>query len=411
MTLKYNTHTLNNGLRIVHLPSDNNVVYCGYGICAGTRDEYDNEAGLAHFCEHAAFKGTERRSSMRVISTLESVGGDLNAFTNKEDTVFHAAVLREHMARAVDLLTDIVFHSSYPAAEIEKEAEVICDEIESYNDSPADLIYDDFEAAVFSGHQLGRSILGSAESVRRYTSDDIRAFTARHYRPQNAVFFAYGNVDFNRLVRMIERATSDFAAALPLLHDDKNVALPPYEARRTVVEKHTHQAHLMIGCRAYGARDKGRMALHLINNMLGGPAMSARLNVALREKRGLVYTVDSSMVCYSDAGLWCTYLGCDPDDVSKCRRIVTAELEKMMRKPLSAAALAAAKRQIRGQIGVACENRESFALDMAKVFLHYNKTKDIDAMIADIDAITAEDILNVSRETFNRDRLTELVFM
>lgn len=402
---------MSNGLRIVHLQSYDNVVYCGYGICAGTRDEPDNEDGLAHFCEHATFKGTARRSPMKVISTLESVGGDLNAFTNKEDTVFHAAVLREHVARAVDLLTDIVFHSTFPEDGIRKEAEVICDEIESYNDSPADLIYDDFEASVFSGHQLGRSILGTAESVRRYTPNDIRAFTARHYRPENAVFFAYGNVDFNQLVRMIERATSDFPAAEPLLHSRKDVALPPYEARQTVTERHTHQAHLMIGCRAYGAHDRGRMALHLLNNMLGGPAMSARLNVALREKRGLVYTVDSSMVCYSDTGLWCVYLGCDQGDVAKCRRIVTAELDKMTRKPISAAALAAAKRQIRGQIGVACDNRESFALDMAKVFLHYNKTKDIDDMIADIDAVTADDMLNVSRETFDRDRLTELVFM
>lgn len=199
MNMNYNTHTLANGLRIIHLPSAQPVVYCGYAVGAGTRDEeLGREEGMAHFCEHITFKGTERRSSMKILGHLESVGGDLNAFTNKEETVYHAAVLKDNIGRAVDLLTDIVFHSTYPQAEIDKEVEVIVDEIESYNDSPAELVYDLFENAVFSGHPLGHNILGTAEKLRRYTTADALRFTRRYYRPENSVFFAYGNVDFAR---------------------------------------------------------------------------------------------------------------------------------------------------------------------------------------------------------------------
>lgn len=409
--MQYNTYTLANGLRIVHLPSASGVVYCGYGICAGTRDEQPGEEGLAHFCEHATFKGTARRRPMQILSSMESVGGDINAFTNKEDTVFHAAVLKEHLARAVDVLTDIVFHSTYPQAETEKEIEVICDEIECYNDSPAELIYDEFENAIFSGHPLGHNILGSAERLRGYTADDIRRFASRHYRPENAVFFAYGDVAFSRLVKVIEKATADFPPCAPLQDTVRKAPLTPYSPQELMRIKHTHQAHVMIGNRGYSVGDGRRMALYLLNNILGGPAMSARLNVALRERNALVYTVDSSMVCYSDTGMWCVYFGCDPSDVEKCRRLVRRELDKVMRRPLSATALNAAKRQIKGQIGVACDNRESFALDFGRSFLHYGKAKDITSLFNKIDRITAEDMQNVAQEVFNDDMITTMMFV
>ena len=354
-----------NGLRIIHLPSASPVVYCGYGICAGTRDEQPGEEGIAHFCEHTTFKGTARRTSIQILNRLEKVGGDLNAFTNKEDTVFYAALLKEHIARAVDLLTDMVFHSTYPQAEIDKEIEVICDEIECYNDSPAELIYDEFENAIFSGHPLGHNILGRAERLREYTTDNALSFTRRFYRPENAVFFAYGDISFSRLVRLLEKATADFPPCSPLVDSMPKGVLPEYNPQELLRHKNTHQAHVMIGNRAYSVHDNRRMALYLLNNILGGPGMNARLNIALREKHGLVYTVDSSMVSYSDTGMWCAYFGCDPKDVKKCRRLVMRELDRMAQKPMSAAQLAAAKRQIKGQIGVACDNRESFALDFA----------------------------------------------
>ena len=203
--MKYNTYTLSNGLRVIHLPSASPVVYCGYEIAAGTRDEEPGEEGLAHFVEHVTFKGTARRSSLQILNTLERVGGDLNAFTQKEDTVYYAAILKEHLPKAVDVLTDIVFHSTYPQTEIDKEVEVICDEIESYNDSPAELIYDDFENILFEGHPLGHNILGNAERVRKFTTEDALRFARKYYTPENSIFFAYGDVEFEKLVRRLLR--------------------------------------------------------------------------------------------------------------------------------------------------------------------------------------------------------------
>ena len=408
--MNYNTHTLANGLRIIHLPSAQPVVYCGYAVGAGTRDEeLGREEGMAHFCEHITFKGTERRSSMKILGHLESVGGDLNAFTNKEETVYHAAVLKDNIGRAVDLLTDIVFHSTYPQAEIDKEVEVIVDEIESYNDSPAELVYDLFENAVFSGHPLGHNILGTAEKLRRYTTADALRFTRRYYRPENSVFFAYGDVDFARLVRLLERANT--VAADEVCCDCKQSAatLPPYVAQHIEHHMDTHLAHVMVGIRAYDVHDERRIALYLLNNILGGPGMTARLNVSLRERNALVYTVESMAQSYSDTGLWAVYFGCDPKNVNRCLRLIRRELDKVMQRPLSDAQLRAAKRQIRGQIGIACDSRESFALDFAKSYLHYGWKKDVTALCERIDALTAADLQRVAQDLFAEERLTSLV--
>jgi predicted Zn-dependent peptidase len=410
MNMNYNTHTLANGLRIIHLPSAQPVVYCGYAVGAGTRDEeLGREEGMAHFCEHITFKGTERRSSMKILGHLESVGGDLNAFTNKEETVYHAAVLKDNIGRAVDLLTDIVFHSTYPQAEIDKEVEVIVDEIESYNDSPAELVYDLFENAVFSGHPLGHNILGTAEKLRRYTTADALRFTRRYYRPDNSVFFAYGDVDFARLVRLLERANT--VAADEVCCDCKQSAatLPPYVAQHIEHHMDTHLAHVMVGTRAYDVHDERRIALYLLNNILGGPGMTARLNVSLRERNALVYTVESMAQSYSDTGLWAVYFGCDPKNVNRCLRLIRRELDKVMQRPLSDAQLRAAKRQIRGQIGIACDSRESFALDFAKSYLHYGWKKDVTALCERIDALTAADLQRVAQDLFAEERLTSLV--
>lgn len=408
--MNYNTHTLANGLRIIHLPSAQPVVYCGYAVGAGTRDEeLGREEGMAHFCEHITFKGTERRSSMKILGHLESVGGDLNAFTNKEETVYHAAVLKDNIGRAVDLLTDIVFHSTYPQAEIDKEVEVIVDEIESYNDSPAELVYDLFENAVFSGHPLGHNILGTAEKLRRYTTADALRFTRRYYRPDNSVFFAYGDVDFARLVRLLERANT--VAADEVCCDCKQSAatLPPYVAQHIEHHMDTHLAHVMVGTRAYDVHDERRIALYLLNNILGGPGMTARLNVSLRERNALVYTVESMAQSYSDTGLWAVYFGCDPKNVNRCLRLIRRELDKVMQRPLSDAQLRAAKRQIRGQIGIACDSRESFALDFAKSYLHYGWKKDVTALCERIDALTAADLQRVAQDLFAEECLTSLV--
>ena len=467
--MKYNTYTLDNGLRIIHLPSDSQVVYCGYQINAGTRNEEPGEEGLAHFCEHVTFKGTERRKAWHILNCLESVGGDLNAYTNKEGTVYYSAILKEHIARAVDLLSDIVFHSVYPQAEIDKEVEVICDEIESYNDSPAELIYDEFENILFKGSPLGHNILGTAEQVRAFKTEDALRFTQKLYRPDNAIFFAYGDIDFKKLVKLIQKALGECPKGRELAcsADCKSAETPTEEriaeetpteeriaeetptkeriteetptgetpteemevgdanhkvqsskfnvqskvAGQTIVmQKNTHQAHVMIGTRAYDVNDDRRMPLYLLNNMLGGPGMNAKLNLALREHNGLVYTVESTMVSYGDTGTWSIYFGCDEHDVKRCLRLVRKELDKFMQKPLSDAQLKAAKKQIKGQIGVACDNRENFALDFGKSFLHYGWEKNVDRLYEQVDEITAAQIQAVAQELFDKNRLTTLIF-
>lgn len=451
--MKYNTYTLDNGLRIIHLPSDSKVVYCGYQINAGTRNEEPGEEGLAHFCEHVTFKGTERRKAWHILNCLESVGGDLNAYTNKEGTVYYSAILKEHIARAVDLLTDIVFHSVYPQAEIDKEVEVICDEIESYNDSPAELIYDEFENIIFKGSPLGHNILGTAEQVRSFKTEDALRFTRKLYRPDNAIFFAYGDIDFKKLVKLIRKALADddsgkvaenAANSVGKLAEEKlpqisqitqisgdensitteksvssvkSVGPENYPSvgkeiagQTIMMQKNTHQAHVMIGTRAYDVNDSRRMPLYLLNNMLGGPGMNAKLNLALREHNGLVYTVESTMVAYGDTGIWSIYFGCDEHDVKRCLRLVRKELDKFMQKPLSEAQLKAAKKQIKGQVGVACDNRENFALDFGKSFLHYGWEKNVDRLYEQVDEITAEQIQAVAQELFDKDRLTTLIF-
>ena len=421
--MKYNTYTLDNGLRIIHLPSDSKVVYCGYQINAGTRNEEPGEEGLAHFCEHVTFKGTERRKAWHILNCLESVGGDLNAYTNKEGTVYYSAILKEHIARAVDLLTDIVFHSVYPQAEIDKEVEVICDEIESYNDSPAELIYDEFENIIFKGSPLGHNILGTAEQVRSFKTEDALRFTRKLYRPDNAIFFAYGDIDFKKLVRLLkksflseERRVKSEKSNSPEAQTQFNIqhstfnTQHSFEGQTIVMQKNTHQAHVMIGTRAYDVNDSRRMPLYLLNNMLGGPGMNAKLNLALREHNGLVYTVESTMAAYGDTGIWSIYFGCDEHDVKRCLRLVRKELDKFMQKPLSEAQLKAAKKQIKGQVGVACDNRENFALDFGKSFLHYGWEKNVDRLYEQVDEITAEQIQAVAKELFDKDRLTTLIF-
>ena len=407
--MRYQTEKLPSGLRVIHLPSSSPVVYCGYQIAAGSRHEEPGEEGLAHFCEHMTFKGTRRRNTLQVINALERLGGELNAYTNKESTVFYAAVTKEHLRVAVDLLTDIVFHSTYPQTEIAHEVEVVCDEIESYNDSPAELIYDDFENLLFDGHPLGHNILGTVERLRSYTSADVQRFTQRHYRPENAVFFAYGDVDFHRLLKMLDDEQAGEGSRHAPIGLQELSSLQPSEGP-IVRKKGTHQAHVMIGTRAYGAHHERRMALYLLNNLLGGPSMNARLNLSLRERNGLVYTVESSMVIYGETGVWCVYFGCDPHDVSRCRRLVRRELDKLMARPLTKTALAAAKQQLKGQIAIACDNREQFALDFGKVFLFDGKERHLNDLFSKIDAITAEEVQQVACELFPQERLMTLVY-
>ena len=404
----YPTHTFSNGLRIIHAQNQSAVAYCGYAIDAGTRDEAENEQGMAHFVEHLIFKGTQKRHSWHILNRMEHVGGDLNAYTNKEETVVYSAFLVEHFPRAVELLTDIVFHSTYPQAEIDKEVEVIIDEIQSYEDTPSELIFDDFEELVFPNHPLGRNILGKPELLRQFKSEDALRFTNRFYRPDQMVFFVQGNVDFKRVVRLLEKAVSDIPATVT----ERNRIKPElYIPQNKTIHRDTHQAHVMIGCRSYETHDKKRTALYLLNNILGGPGMNSRLNVALRERSGLVYNVEANLTSYTDTGIFSIYFGTDQEDVKRCLRLVHKELKRLREKPLSSTQLATAQKQIIGQIGVAADNFENNALNMAKTYLHYNKYEEPQEVYKRIQSLTPQDLWEVANEMFREENLSTLIYL
>lgn len=405
--MQYNIHTLSNGLRIIHEPSSSKVAYCGFAVDAGTRDEAENEQGMAHFVEHLIFKGTRKRKAWHILNRMENVGGDLNAYTNKEETVIYSAFLTEHFGRALELLADIVFHSTFPQNEIEKETEVIIDEIQSYEDTPSELIFDDFEDMIFRNHPLGRNILGRPDLLKKFRSEDAMAFTSRFYQPSNMVFFVLGDFNFQKIVRQVEKLLVD----LPLVTVENQRTIPPlYVPEQLVVYKETHQAHVMIGSRGYNAYDDKRTALYLLNNILGGPGMNSRLNVSLRERRGLVYTVESNLTSYTDTGAFCIYFGTDPEDVDTCLKLTYKELKRMRDVKMTSSQLMAAKKQLIGQIGVASDNNENNALGMAKTFLHYNKYESSESVFRRIEALTAEGLLEVANEMFAEEYLSTLIY-
>jgi predicted Zn-dependent peptidase len=409
--------TLPSGLRFLQLNSTSQVAYCGIAVHAGTCNETPDQQGLAHFCEHMAFKGTSRRSARKIINDIEGVGGELNAFTNKEDTVFYCVVQQQYLQRAIDVLCDIVFNSQYPQHEVEKEREVVCDEIESYEDTPSELIYDEFENLLFPGHPLGHNILGNSQQVRSYTSDDARRFTQQWYRPENCVLFVSrsekGVKGSEREVKgTIDQQSEILCPSLPLHSPFTPPSLPLESALPSVTirERGTHQAHVMMGTRAFSAADERRWALYLLNNILGGPSMNSRLNLSLRERHGLVYSVDSTMTCYSDTGLWAVYFGCDPHDTDRCRRLVRNELDRLMQQPLTATFLRNAKRQLQGQLAIACENREQFTIDFARTFLHTGHGRSLNDIMAHIERLTADDLLSVAQQLFSPEHITTLIY-
>lgn len=407
----YHAHTLPCGLRIIHEPSASPVLYCGYVVLAGTRHEDEADSGMAHFIEHLSFKGTTHRRACHIVNGLERVGGDLNAYTTKQETVYYATVLKDDFKRAADLLTDIVFHSTFPQAEIDKEVEVICDEIDSYKDSPSEIIFDEFESLMYPGQPLGRDILGNAERLRQYTTADALRFTHRYYHPQNAVFYVYGDVPFAQIVRTLERLLppTDFAAfTAPALS-----SIPPQPqitAQERIVSKGTHQAHVLIGAPTFAGTDARRFALLLLNNMLGGPGMNSRLSLSLREKAGLVYSIDSYLNTYPDTGFWNVYFGCDAHDVGRCRRLLLRELRRFIERPLSDSQLAAAKKQLCGQVVISTDATEGYALALGKTFAHYGTHRNVSALCSRIREITAADVQQVAAEIYADDRLTTLIY-
>ncbi|MDR0973299.1 MAG: insulinase family protein [Prevotellaceae bacterium] len=402
-------HTqLSNGLRVIHEPTNSPIIYCGYAINVGTRDELPNEQGMAHFVEHLLFKGTQQRRPWQILNSLDRVGGDLNAYTTKEETMVHATIMRPHFSRAVDLLTDLVFRSVFLPEEMKKEVEVIIDEIRSYADSPAEQIFDDFETQLFGIHALGHSILGIPEQLLRFTTDDVKRFAERYYYPENMVFFVRGGLSFHQIVRTLEKHTAD----IPVGHRSaaQRQSPAPTTPKEVTQRRSIHQAHVILGARSYSAFDPKHAAVFLLNNLLGGPALNSRLNMSLRERSGLVYTVESGVTAYTDTGVFNIYFGTDDADVARCMKLVRKELKRLCQFALTPTQLHAAKRQLVGQLSIAAEHYESRTLGMAKIFLHYDKYETIEDTFRRIDALTPALLLETANETLAPDRLHVLSY-
>lgn len=405
--MNYQTHTLPNGLRIIHKPDDGPVAYCGLAINAGTRDEETEEQGIAHFIEHMLFKGTNKRKAFHIINRLEDVGGELNAYTTKEETFIYSIVLKEDFERAMELMTDIVFNSTFPKQEMEKEVDVILDEIQSYKDSPSELIYDDFEELIFADSPIGRNILGKEELLKKYTKKDLDSFIKKNYNSSDIVFFSLGNFEFKKLIKYAEKYLGHYPAT-PRLH----VRIEPesYVPKQICTEKETHQTHYMLGARAYGMNHPRRLGLYMLNNILGGPGMNSILNISLRERNGLAYNIDSSYTAYSDTGIFSIYLGCDPKNLKKSKSLIMKELANLRNTPIPEAKLNRYKKQLMGQLAIASQNKESLILSIAKSYLHLDKidtSEDIRKRLADIDSKMLHEI---AQEIFAEENLTSLEY-
>lgn len=407
MMEEYRTCTLKNGLRLIYKPTQSAVSYCGFTINAGTRDEEEAYSGLAHFVEHTIFKGTTHRRASHILNRMEVVGGELNAYTAKEETVVYSVFPGAHLSRAMQLLGDLIADSQFPEKELSKEREVVADEINSYRDTPSELIYDEFESALFEGCSLGRNILGNVESLHAMTSAVARQFLTDHYTPGNMVFFFMGATPFSQVQHLAERYFGDLSRPTKELPRILKPAAAPFSKTLCL---DTHQSHVIIGARAYDLFDKRRRVLLLLNNILGGPGMNSVLNVTLREKRGYVYTVESSVTSYTDTGLFAIYFGTDHRYTQPCIDLVKKELRRLREQRLSPARLAAAKRQFIGQIEVSTDNSENVALALGKSFLRYGHFDSLAEIAEQIESITSDNLLEVANDLLAEEGLSMLIY-
>lgn len=403
----YQTYILKNGLKVIHEDTPTKGAYCGLIIHAGSRDELPEEAGIAHFIEHVIFKGTGKRKAFHILSRLEDVGGELNAYTTKEDTCLYASFLPEDYGRALELFSDIVFNSVFPAKEIEKEKEVVIDEINSYKDTPGELIFDDFEELVYKDDPIGRNILGTEEAVRRFDRNRILSFVERNYKPQRMVISSVGNIRFEKLVRFVERYFGEIPGDVS---QAERVRPARYVPRQKVIDKGTHQNHCIIGNVAYDYRDERRLSLSLLVDVLGGSGMKSRLNLNIREKYGLAYNIEAAYTPYSDTGLFTVYFGCDAVDLEKCLKLCRREMEGLCREPMGQMQLRKAKAQIIGQLTLSADNHENTMLSIGKSFLIYDNVDSIENICRNVRNIDALSLQRIASEIFDADRQSVLIY-
>ena len=395
-------HILPNGVKIVHKWTPSPVAYIGVMVGAGTRDELPGENGMAHYIEHCVFKGTARHSARQIIQSIEGIGGEINAYTTKEETTFYAAILCEHVQLTLHLIAEMILQPVFRKEETDKERMVILDEIESYNDSPSELIYDDFESLVFAGTSLALPILGTRKTLRHISSkpDYPLQWMKAHYRPERMVVFCQGNIKPDRIFRLAEHefghltATRSYSEAVL-----QQSGLTATERERSF-RKHTHQVHAMLGGRAYPIGHDRQLAMFLLNNILGGGSLNSRLNLSLRESKGLVYTVESTYTPLSDTGYWCVYWACDPEDYEHSLALVQKELQRLRETPLTESALRHALVQLRGQLAISAQNQENSALAMAKSMLYRSCAPDWQQTMLLIEQTTPQQLQSVAQELF-----------
>ena len=401
------THTLKNGIRIIHKNTDSPVAHLGVLINTGSRDEKKNEHGLAHFIEHSVFKGTKKRKAFYILSRIEGVGGELNAYTTKEETVLYSTFLNEYYERAAELLGDILLNSIYPEKELEREKEVIFEEINSYKDSPSELIFDEFEELVYDGHSIARNILGTRKNIKKFNRDSILRFIGNNYHTDEIVISSIGNYDFNDLTKLLDKY---FGETPEKLRKPTRKKFTNYIPETRTVEKDTFQAHCIIGNIAYDIQHKKRIAMVLLNNILGGSAMNSRLNLSLRERRGMAYNVESSYTAYSDTGLFNVYFGTEKENLDKALALVRKEFKLLRDKKLGAIQLSKAKKQLIGQIAISTESHEDLMLAIGKSYLLFNKVDPLRVVYNKIEAITTADLLEAANLTLNEKQLSTLVY-
>lgn len=403
----YEYHTLNNGIKIILSHTPSRVTYSGVYINVGSRDERGNDEGMAHFIEHSLFKGTEHRRAYHIQNRIDGVGGELNAFTTKEETCVYASSLSEHLERCLELFSDILFHSTFPLDEIAREKDVVLEEINSYNDTPSELIYDQYEELAYEGHPLAHNILGSKRNVKRFTPESIRNFMRSNYTPSRMVITVSGNVKFDKLVRLCEKYFGHYENHPSAV--DRS-AKPEFRTFDRHINRRTHQAHLLIGCEAPDVYSNDKTAFSLLNNILGGPAMNSRLNVAIREHYGFCYNIESQYIPFSDTGLFYIYAGVDLDAQEKARKLIVNELTRIADTPLSTAQLRAAQRQMIGQMTINDDFGMNEMQAIGKAYLCYDHVNTLEEMNADLMAVTADDLQRVAQERFNPDRFGTLIY-
>jgi predicted Zn-dependent peptidase len=398
---------LSNGLKVVHLEKKSTVAYCGLFINAGTRDELDHESGLAHFIEHALFKGTKHRKAFHILNRMDSVGGEIDAYTTKEMTCLYSTFLQPYFERAIELIFDISYQSTFPEKELLKEKEVIYDEINLYKDSPAELIYDDFEAQIYKGHALGNPILGTFESLKRLKREDILHFTSRLYQPENMVFSSVGDISFKKLLRYLNKYFGQLPSSSPQFQRE---VLTVNTAEVVKVDKAIFQSHCIIGKDSYHLNHPKRLTMVLLNNILGGPGLNSMLNLKIREKYGFTYSIESNYTAYSDTGIFSVYLGTDPKYLEKCVKLVLKEIRLLREKKLSNSKLSLAKQQLKGQIAIARESNVNLMLSNGKSLLQRGKLYPLKEMLVQLDKITAEELLDIANEQLQEQDLHQLIF-